>query len=91
MANGIDDGGHAFPTQTDAGWAMAGMTLRDWFAGQALMGILSSFPEDASFGTAGSKRDLASDSYALADAMLAARDPMPPSNASQPIPLKEPK
>jgi len=47
MSEPIDDGGAAFPFQTDQtmdGYngtkcGEMGMTLRDWFAGQALAGI----------------------------------------------------
>jgi hypothetical protein len=43
------------------------MSLRDWFAGQALMGAVA-------HGTGGCTAEyLASDSYQIADAMLAAR------------------
>jgi hypothetical protein len=43
-----------------------GMTLRDWFAGQALQGLLAS--TKTSDGLA-----IAKDAYILADAMLRAR------------------
>jgi hypothetical protein len=43
------------------------MTLRDWFAGQALCGLLARAGEDMRFETA------ARESYGLADAMLKAR------------------
>lgn len=46
MTDKIDDGGAAFPfVPTDisnADMLSAGMTLRDWFAGQALAGMLAS-------------------------------------------------
>jgi len=39
-----DDGGPAFPLQVPAGYFLdnsaGGMSLRDWFAGQALNGLL---------------------------------------------------
>ena len=35
----IDDGGPAFATATCGDWQI-GMTLRDWFAGQAMKGII---------------------------------------------------
>jgi hypothetical protein len=47
-----------------------GMTLRDWFAGQALVGTLASYPP----GESPSDAKLAEWSYATADAMLAARN-----------------
>ena len=52
----------AFPQYGDPG-----MTLRDWFAGRALPGILSGCPDPCDAWT------IASCAYALADAMLAAR------------------
>lgn len=66
--NNIDNGGFAFPT-TNLPYAddMRGMTLRDWFAGQALAGLL------ACNNTAGKAGDFASDAYDYADAMLKAR------------------
>jgi hypothetical protein len=76
------DGGLAFPSEQsecqDGTWNQTyspGMSLRDWFAGQALAGIVT---RDDIVGTEarlrhvkGSVADLA---YEYADAMLAARD-----------------
>lgn len=76
----VDDGGPAFPNCHPS--SEPGMTLRDWFAGQALAGgrardTVPDWQLDAWFGkTATSiKREqiVARDAYALADAMLAAR------------------
>lgn len=74
----IDDGGPAFPVAghcVDASGAYCGdvvnskgLSLRDWFAGQALVGILSG---DQRFF---SPSELATISYWAADAMLAARN-----------------
>jgi len=67
------DGGPAFPyTESDC----TGMTLRDWFAGQALAGLLAgglgdTIPHDDV--TAG--QQAADFSYGYADAMLKARGP----------------
>ncbi len=56
----------AFPTHP--GWSGApGMTLRDWFAGQALAGMM------ACPTISGDYLLLAEHSYAAADAMLAER------------------
>jgi hypothetical protein len=66
----IKDGGKAFP----GGGYTPGMSLRDWFAGQALAGITCTedvgiAPEDA--------EAVAKTAYALANAMIAAREPRP--------------
>jgi hypothetical protein len=68
------DGGAAFPCETygirngkETTIPTNGMSLRDWFAGQALMGAVA-------HGTGGCTAEyLASDSYQIADAMIAAR------------------
>lgn len=77
------DGGPAFPrhysedrSRLDSGGygtryfhdAQQGMSLRDWFAGQALTGLVADFWGD------GKTADLARDAYKLADAMIAARN-----------------
>jgi len=44
MSDTINDGGPAFPLPSEPGFpAEMGMTLRDWFAGQALAGFLVNF------------------------------------------------
>lgn len=55
----VDDGEPAFPAE--AVLHNKGMTLRDWFAGQALAGMV---PDTA--------RNKAEAAYIIADAMLAA-------------------
>jgi hypothetical protein len=67
-----DDGGPAFPNNDQHGCAFAGMTLRDWFAGQALNGYLSTWENemDSSFFD---PHHVAKSVYAFADAMIAAR------------------
>ena len=70
MSEPINDGGPAFPMQGDPDdryVGYLGMSLRDWFAGKALSGILSDNTvrdDPASFA------DIA---YDMADAMIAAR------------------
>lgn len=66
------DGGAAFPVamgslgdQYDCG---PGMSLRDWFAGQALPWCLAEFG-----GNAEDQRQFAEAAYQIADAMLAER------------------
>jgi Na+/proline symporter len=64
------DGGHAFPTENISGFDTPGMTLRDWFAGQALAGVLAHV-----VGTTESDaiRFASLAAYRIADAMLAKR------------------
>jgi len=66
--NTINDGGPAFPQGDDGSWG-TGMTLRDWFAGQALAGMLAN-PD--SWTQAGGVM-----AYRYADAMLKAREVKP--------------
>lgn len=72
MASGYEDGGPAFPKSRDAAPNIdniqTGMTLRDWFAGQALAGMSKEYAKDRALST-----DLSEYAYLLADAMLEAR------------------
>lgn len=62
-----DDGGQAFPgTHTD------GMSLRDYFAGQALTGVIAAVC-DGKHAAAKTGEVIATACYELADAMLAER------------------
>ena len=63
------DGGRAFPACNEANVnGTMGMSLRDWFAGQALAGIMASgLPNDVE------SPELSRAAYLVADAMLAAR------------------
>ncbi|CAB4156112.1 hypothetical protein UFOVP673_40 [uncultured Caudovirales phage] len=74
-----NDGGPAFPCevyicpQDTEPSKFSGMSLRDWFAGQALNGYLASWSDDSDpifFEPC----HTAKTSYAYADAMLAARE-----------------
>ena len=70
MADERKDGGPAFPHETHNGESVplgTGMSLRDWFAGQALAGLYASGPHDCN------QHGLAHDAYLAADAMLRAR------------------
>jgi hypothetical protein len=69
MTKTKDDGGPAFPIETTATPYAPGMSLRDWFAGQALAGLVRSEQPDGFPAWVGH----ALDAYALADAMLEAR------------------
>jgi hypothetical protein len=64
------DGGQAFPcyTGSSAGSTIPGLTMRDWFAGLAIVGIIAcKAPFD----------EVARLAYAQADAMLAEREAGP--------------
>ena len=72
MSKPINDDGPAFPCDFNMSTfehEVKGMTLRDWFAGQALAGLLTQLAEDE-FGPG----HFAKASYEMADAMLAARN-----------------
>lgn len=71
----FEDGGPAFPihpvsTPSGGGLTLLGMTLRDWFAGQALAGHLASLNPTAEHDP-DSAAAFARSSYQIADAMLA--------------------
>ena len=85
------DGGAAFPVlrtgpkYTDRGtpygeqiYSVGGMTLRDYFAGQALIGIIGKYPceicEIKPGGYAPVNVSAAKGAYAYADALLAERE-----------------
>ena len=77
MNTQLNDGGPAFPipfgqVMSDEG---KGMTLRDYFAGQALMGYLAGRNNNQSENPSNFQALKASiDCYGYADAMLAARE-----------------
>jgi hypothetical protein len=65
----MKDGGAAFPVvYVSEKMGSNGMTLRDWFAGQAVVGLLAHRSE-----AVGSHTEMAAQAYYLADAMLAER------------------
>lgn len=72
----IEDGGSAFPIE---GGEMSGlhsdpgMSLRDWFAGQALAGQWVGRESDFIALTAPTALNVAESAYRIADAMIAAR------------------
>ena len=73
----INDGGPAFPCEEQIRCGgevvdtrkFTGMTLRDWFAGQALAGLMVNYHEHPS-----NLKECAAHASAAADAMLAARE-----------------
>lgn len=71
----------AYPCLDSNGYGLSmrdpGMSLRDWFAGQALAGGLANTDTTktmAMWGSSGSKTQMAEWAYAHADAMLAERE-----------------
>ena len=65
----INDGGPAFPVEWKTfNGGLGGMSLRDWFAGQALAGLLANTECHAT------PEGYASDAYMQADAMLKAKE-----------------
>ncbi len=78
----IDDGGPAFPTPVEfdpngqlISYGGYGMSLRDWFAGQALAGMMA-LPAVEGRGcwhTNSSPNQVAQVAYEYADAMIAVR------------------
>ncbi len=76
MVDTEKDGGPAFPACNEAiVHGTMGMSLRDWFAGQALSGIMGLNYDWFTSGTETGSRthEAAYFAYSLADAMLAAR------------------
>lgn len=81
MSNPINDGGPAFPNRDELGNMIPGMSLRDWFAGQALAGMqtqwryIELYLTSCGSGKAKDVREfMAWASYEQADAMLKARN-----------------
>jgi hypothetical protein len=76
MSEHVNDGGQAFPGMASMVFGqesghLPGMSLRDWFAGQSMMGIIAN-PNNARQVTI---EQMARDAYVFADAILAAREP----------------
>jgi hypothetical protein len=63
----IKDGGPAFPHQ---GYSHQGLSIRDWFAGQAINGLARAITDA---GGLWNEADAARWAYEYADAMLAER------------------
>lgn len=85
----IDEGGPAFPHPTEGEYddpktcktwrPYTGMSMRDWFAGQALAGDMANESEGVFYNTAKDEELLkrAQLLFRLADAMLKAREAKP--------------
>ena len=80
MSKEIEDGGPAFPQNLpdDFVWRLpgdpGGMSIRDWFAGQALAGVWAGRETDFVRISAPTTTDVSVACYAIADAMLKARN-----------------
>ena len=73
MADKRNDGGPAFPCMAPENIhpaATSGMSLRDWFAGQALAGLVANPTNHLRFNS----EDDAEYVYKIADALLAERE-----------------
>jgi hypothetical protein len=64
----IQTGGQAFPSTNHGMMISMGMTLRDYFAAKAMQGLLAGALESSDTGL------IARDCYAMADAMIKARE-----------------
>jgi hypothetical protein len=81
MSEPINDGGPAFPVADtiypngQMQYGFNGMSLRDYFAGQALAGILACpVPIRLSDGPIAANNSYSKTAFVLADAMIAARE-----------------
>lgn len=82
----INDGSPAFPCPQDR--ISSGMSLRDWFAGQALAGMCAGFVNVIQQNRAEFIRDLIPTTLELADAMLKAREAEKPAGIPAWISIK---
>ena len=80
MSDKIKDGGPAFPHQFEdiarhPRWHQSlGMSLRDWFAGQALMSLPHLCAHDTLLNGVTFGQHVARNAYEIADAMIEARE-----------------
>lgn len=74
MSKRTNDGGPAFPITRTSSFSKnyEGMTLRDWFAGQALLMSWVGF-DRGYYDDKATDEKIAANAYAIADAMIAAR------------------
>lgn len=74
MADKTSDGGFAFPAPYDGhGSGPGGMSMREWFAGQAVIGIISTSAAPCLTGFSGAEKEIAETAFKIADAMLESR------------------
>ena len=75
MTDKINTGGPAYPVPMDH-WE-PGMTLRDYFAGQAVGEVIAYFADKHLIRNETAPEAFARKAYEIADAMIAAREPNP--------------
>jgi hypothetical protein len=73
--NNTNTGGPAFPNEGFNGWGepLQGMTLRDYFAAKAMQAVCAPHPTTGQYPQKAEFQWCAETAYALADAMLKAR------------------
>ena len=77
MTDKINTGGPAYPRVVEyLEYSESGMTLRDYFAGQAVGEVIAYFGNMQIKGE-GAPEAFARKAYVIADAMIAAREPKP--------------
>ena len=74
----VDDGGPAFPGEKETRFGQhndcnEGMSLRDWFAGQALVGLIAEHAHPTAGGSWGHLEGISGKAFEFADEMLRAR------------------
>lgn len=76
-----NDGGPAFPREEyqspPSAHGQPGMSLRDWFAGQALAGMNASLTTSSSLPDSTGRALMAENAYRQADALLKEREATP--------------
>jgi len=77
MSNETQASEPAFPVQDASTWQAHGMTLRDYFAAKAMPGLMARNWSDFNGTDDELIKVWATSSYAIADAMLAARQEQP--------------
>jgi len=68
-----DDGGPAYPVRSDQCPEFNGMTLRDYFAGQAIGEIIAFCTNDTRLENKSAQDAFARKAYEIADSMIEAR------------------
>lgn len=86
MTDEIRTGGPAFPLDRTSQYSVDGMTQRDYFAGQALPGVIMACREDRTEGSS-YEHHCATRAYRMADAMLAVKYATDPKFTDDDLPF----